>query len=865
MVNFTRNSIIKRSASESILFLMAQEPSMLRSIQKRVCCGIAIMVVACWYGGLFANTSNIVDVHGAPKNIRIISEDDFKQEEFNSLNDNTDHAFVPYRINSIIVQGTSLVSAVLSKVPYHSGEIFRPEKSAQLIKEIYALGYFLPEIKVEIEESSVGFIDVYIVVQEKCRIEELRFEGNSNVKREDIDKKIQHINSKALTEDDLYSISRAIIDLYKEKGYHKTSVATELCQTAENRGIAYFRISEGKPSVVKRVFFKGNHCVPSKVLRSLIFTREDWLFSFFDKAGTYQPDAVELGDKYAIEGYYQTNGFLMARVYNIITDIDPETNYVSVTFCIEEGELYTVKSVAAAGNELLSEPEILAYVGIHPGELYSRERVRQALERLRLLWGEHGYIYASIEPFLEPDEKNKTVSISFHTVLGSPVTVNRVSIVGNKKTCDNVIRRNIILEEGDILTTQKLDESRRFVEQLGFFDRQNGVSWKTERLTDELANLELVVKEIKTGKASAQIGYGGLDHDKQSASGEAINIGATFQNTNFLGRGITYSLNGTYSRQDYGFNFSLANPRIYDLPIGMGLDIFHRTEKYDDMHHTQSKPKERNTGAYYNVTFTPRHYLVSQVLLDFGVQNINYGEQIMSKFSIDNRRYESAYQKILDLRFQSGNMLWLGATALQDYRNHPIYPSRGYQWAMYSKLGIPHGRDTFGFFKWEADAHWYAPIINEYDLIFHAHGHIGFVRAFPHHTIPYRELFHIGGLSTVRGFLFGQIGPSFLGDSLGAENAFFFNFEMLFPIRKDMSIRGVFFYDGGAGWETPEGGIIPREALRNNSFNFRHSIGFGIRMTNPTPLRLDIGFKLDRNRKRGESISEIHMGSSVEF
>ena len=131
----------------------------------------------------------------------------------------------------------------------------------------------------------------------------------------------------------------------------------------------------------------------------------------------------------------------------------------------------------------------------------------------------------------------------------------------------------------------------------------------------------------------------------------------------------------------------------------------------------------------------------------------------------------------------------------------------------------------------------------------------------------------MGGPGTVRGFDFGQIGPQIEGSSIGAKKAFWINAELIFSITKDQSVRALVFYDGGAGWDIP----ITREqllllndptnanALTNNRFKYRHSVGFGIRLTSPAPIRIDWGFKLDRNKKLREKFYEVHFSMSQDF
>lgn len=171
-------------------------------------------------------------------------------------------------------------------------------------------------------------------------------------------------------------------------------------------------------------------------------------------------------------------------------------------------------------------------------------------------------------------------------------------------------------------------------------------------------------------------------------------------------------------------------------------------------------------------------------------------------------------QLILDKRFTSGAFFWVGGYAFKDYRNHPIHPSRGYQYAMFTKVAVhsnlkDNPRDTplqnlandlfrtrFGFIKVDFDGSWYTPLIGERDLVLGLHGHMGIVGGIGSKTIPFRELYHIGGPSSVRGFLFGEIGPMYTiprlakSDMLGAKKGIL--------VKCGNGVSGIkrFFYEG---------------------------------------------------------------------
>ena len=772
------------------------------------------------------------------------------------------------KIHDIRIIGNILVpdATILAKIPYHAGDIFKPQRSRLAIKTLYGLGS-LSNIQLSVETISKDEVILYITVEEKKQITDFVFSGNSHLKRDEIEKKIKLSDIKALDENDLINITQQIKKLYGEKDYHHVAINAYL-ESSDSKAIAHFDIQEGSRTHVQRVFTQGNQAFSNKKLRSLLFTREDWVLGFLNKAGSFQPDALDY-DKSVIENFYQNHGFLAAQVSDVIVDPVPNSSDVNVTFCIDEGDLYTIESVKAPGNAILSEEELLGAIAIRPGQIYSKELIRQTLESLRLLWGEYGYIYAEVDPSVIPDEVTKKVQVEFHTSLGNRMTLRRINLTGNRKTRDKVIRRQILLDEGELLTTRKLELSKERVQSIGYFDPRNGVNWKIIKLDEERADLELLLQEIKTGSFYAQIGTGGVVTDKYSPA-DTFRVNGGMQDTNFLGYGIQINANVSLAKQERSIDFSIANSWLFDRPLYGGLNFFQRRTTFDDFNGTiTGPPSELGTGLYGQLGFaigvltgTPFSQLAgTNALAEAGFEKVHFNPVQAAVPEL---------QPLFNRKFASGQLLRIGLSTVQDLRNHPVMPNRGIIWNAGVKFGIPHSAGPFGFMKWELDAQWYTPLVNEYDLILRLHGFLGFITIFDNKTIPYRELFNIGGPATVRGFNYGQISPTFVNaqhgihDPLGGKKAFVINAELIFPITADAGMRGVVFYDGGAGWDTPNRGLIPF-GLRNDNFNYRHAIGFGIRLTRPSPVRIDVGFKLDRRRRLGESASEVHFTMAQDF
>ncbi|MGB8468473.1 MAG: outer membrane protein assembly factor BamA [Candidatus Babeliales bacterium] len=789
------------------------------------------------------------------------------------------------RIRTISIQGNVHVpiEPIMHAIPFQTEELFVAQRTTRLIQNVYNLGYFR-DVQVYIEPISDTEVDLVVAVTEKQLLDGVQFHGNKHLSEKEITKKIDFAKVPAIDSDDIPKYIKILKKLYQEKDYHDVTIAHRL-HGDERHVTLHFDIDEGAQTLIKRVRFHGNTYFRGKQLRSLLFTREDWIGGFIDRAGSYQPEAVE-ADKYVIENYYQSNGFYHAKVTKTTIDIDPVTKGATVTFYIFEGEQYTIGTIHAPGNDLATEEQILALLPIWPGQIYSKERVREAMETLRTFWGNFGRINAEVEPAIQPDDSCKTVAITLYSEVGVEVKVNKINIIGHNKTHDKVIRRQLLVEEGARLTLQALDFSKARVESLGYFDTRDGVNWRINRIAPDLVDLDLVVKEVKTGRFEAQMGFGGSMRDIASPA-ESFTVGVSLAETNLLGRGLVLNGNASITKQERNIVFSFTDPWLFDKPIHATSDFYIKRSFYDDFKFIKEQEiNEGITGGSIGIGALSRKLYDSTISAKLGADAITYKQTPVVRDDIPASEHDQL-QAIFNRRFTSGIYVWTGVSGFKDIRNHPVHPSRGYQWSSTLKiafhgvlkdnpqdspgqtLAITPSRVSFGYAKFDAEGSWYTPLIGERDLVLCLHGHAGVVASFKHHSIPFRELYNIGGPASVRGFLFGEIGPMFYipqfnqRDMIGAKNAFWFNTELVFPIASDFSIKGAFFYDGGAGWNTPNSDLISPQNLKNNSFAFRHAVGFGVRILRPSPVKIDWGFKLDR--KKGESPSEVHFGMYHEF
>lgn len=790
-------------------------------------------------------------------------------EEIEEVDEQGQPIFENKIIKDIKISGNNTVprNLIIPKIDYQIGQKFDPVKTGPTIKNIDKLGYF-SDIKLYAENLSPDSMNLIIEVKEKPKVDEIELTGNKSLGKKDIEEKIKLSEIHALDEHDTNLLIKRIQKLYIEKNYHAVEITPELKQE-NNIQKLILKVKEGAQASVRRLFFKGNKAFSNRALKKVIYTKEDWLFGFVEKAGMFIPEMVE-GDKHAIETFYQSNGYLAAKVKDVKIDINPKSQTIEITYDIEEGDKYTVTQVNVPGNDILSEDQLKLYLPfLHPGMLYSKELIVKAIDNLKNVWGRLGYIYADINPDVIPNFEDKTVEITFNTELGKKINLRRIDIVGHKKTRDYVIRRHIELDEGQAITSNLMDLSKKQIESLGFFDPKEGVEWRTIRVDDETADLELILNEMKTGKLNAQIGFGGQGTDVLQSPSKGVNAGLSIADRNLLGMGINWNLNVNYSAADRTIAFGIAQPWLFNRPITGGADFYRNKRNYDSLTLLMAPPNQTVTGGNVNMGFIRQtgYFKNTRFWGEIGLEKICNNLLATVRPDLFTLSQREILQEVLRSDFKDGNLTWLMVNAGQDFRNHPIFPNRGYSWTLASKLSLPSFGSGFGYFRTDLVSSFYTPLIGDYDLVFALNGHAGFLHNFNNRSIPYRELFHIGGPPTVRGFKYGQIGPSIMGDSVGAKKAFWLNAELVFKVTQDMSTRAILFYDGGAGWDAPYAQRLLDAGLplKNNCFNFRHAVGFGIRLMNPAPIRIDWAFKLDRNKRLGEHIHEVHFSMTQDF
>lgn len=730
-------------------------------------------------------------------------------------------------IREIIIEGTRIIekSAILNKLDSKVNDILNKEKVSEDVKRIFKMGFF-SDVYVEREYKDVGVVLKY-VVKEKPYIREIKFIGNKEISEDDLKAVILTKRFSFMDERKLQSDFEKIKKQYQDRGYYFAEVKYQIEPYKDRAGdvIIVFNIKEGQKVKIEKITFKGVNQFSHKKIKSIMETKEKWLFSWITGSGTYKIE--ELKDDFErIREFYNNEGFIEAKVIGHKVELNEKKNGLIVEIEVYEGEKYTVVEVAVDGDAKEYEKDLLPLLKLKKSNTYKVSAIRDDISFLVEFMGNKGYAYANVEPLFDVDEKNHYVKITYHVTKGKLVHINRIVIEGNTKTRDNVIRRELNVTEGELYNAIKIKQSRNKINRLGFFEELNIIPQRVDYekpLSEDADMMDMLikVKERPTGFLTFGVGYSSVDQFLGSLQ---------ISQNNLFGKGQKLMGKLQIGTKSQEYDISFLEPWLFGKPVSGGFDIFKIKREYTDY-------TKESSG--------------------FGLKS---GYRISDDWSITGGyRFENA--KVTDVKNTASQIIKeqvgtkitssINVNLIRDTRNDAFYPTDGSTFTYYLEVaGGPLGGDN-EYVKSVVDYAKYFLLPWQHTISIH--GQYGIIEALGGKKLPIYEKFFLGGMYTLRGFESRSIGPKDpkTGDVLGGNREFFGNIEYIFPLIKEAGVRGVFFFDTGNAFDA---NILPPE--------LRYSVGAGIRWYSPMgPLRLEWGKNLNPKGDEKSSKWEFSIGT----
>ncbi|MDT8391729.1 MAG: outer membrane protein assembly factor BamA [Lentisphaeria bacterium] len=693
-----------------------------------------------------------------------------------------------------------------------TGKPFSQQALAADIERLYKTGYF-QYVDSRVRDVADGH-EVVFIVQPLPRVSAVVFEGNEAFSNRRLAKKIDTKAGDLFSGKTVSADTRAILELYADKGYHGTKVTLSEDEDKTAREVRLvWRVEEAPRHKIRKVICTGNTVYSDRQLKKAMVTRRTLLSRLF-RTGYFQEDTFE-ADKRKLRGMYEDKGYLDAR-FSLTSET--KGKWVTLTVTVDEGQPYTVRSLNYAGNKLFSDQELAEWVKMSPGTPYSAGvkdgDVWLLMEKYRPL----GYLNVSVRALLDKNATDQTVGVVYQIYEGSASTIRDIRIQGNVDTRDKVIRRELRIQPGDLADMDKLEASKRVLRNLGYFE---DVSLSTRGVPgdDSLTDLNITVKEGPTG--SFTFGGGFSDTDGFMLTGEVsksnFDAARLFSGwpPRMSGGGQRVKLSLQAGSEQTNFLFSFVEPWFMDRRVRFETTLFHNTRSY-------SYYDQTSTGG--DVTFTWKLYKSWRQSLGLGIQHITIDEA--DNFPLINEEGD----------YWSNSITW---GLRRDSRNAFYNPTRGSQVNFRARLApeaLGSYTDIYGLNLTGAK---YFPLSRTNTL--RLFGQVAVVDDAGGEDAAVFDRLFVGGAGSIRGFRWREVGPvDAAGDGLGGKSMASGSIELIHQFRAiSEHLRASLFCDFGNVWE---------DAYEFDG-DINASAGIGCEINLPmgrgrVPIRLDYGWPI---------------------
>ena len=704
-------------------------------------------------------------------------------------------------IREIRIEGTQRIEpeTVRSYLKVHLGEPFDPEKEDDSLKGLYATGLFADVVLHREGDTLV------VHVTENPVVNRVAFEGNQKIEdkklTDEIQLKARSVYSRTKVQQDV----KRILEVYRRSGRFSATVDPKVITLPENRVDVVYEIDEGDKTKVTRISFIGNHIFTDHRLREVIQTVEATWWRFFTSNDTYDPDRLTY-DRELLRKFYLANGYADFRVVSAVAELAPDNSGFYVTFTVDEGERYTFGKIAVKSSvKDIDAATLEGLVTVKEDDWYNADAVEDSIKKITDELGSRGYAFVDVRPRVDRNKDKHTIAITFDVQEGPRVYVERINIKGNTRTLDKVIRRELQFAEGDAFSTSRIEDSRRRLKNLGYFETAD-IS-NTPGSQPDTTDVTVEVKEKPTGEVSLGAGY-------STADGVIGDVGV--REKNFLGTGNDVSARFGISFRTQELDASWTDPYFMDSNITVGADAF---DLQTDLT-SESTFRQVALGGTLRAGYT--------VLPDL-TQTWHYTlrRDIIDKIASDASLF---------IQQQHGAAITsaIGQVLVYDKRDNRFDPTSGYFWRIgtdFAGLGgsVLYERNTLG-------GSYYYPIADQWVVSISGDG--GYIlRLGP--KIRIVDSFFLGG-DNFPGFATAGIGPrdSATGDALGGREFYDGTLEFTVPLGlpKELGITGKIFTEAGSLTRADYVGPTVTD-----TGDLRAAAGIGIAWSSPFgPIRVDV-------------------------
>jgi outer membrane protein insertion porin family len=688
---------------------------------------------------------------------------------------------------------------IISQSGLKVGDELTQQELSNALHRIHNLGLY-SEVEVDTFLISDG-VKIKFILNEFPRLKKIDFSGNRKLRTKELKELVNAKEGEILTEKKVFDWLHKIKTRYKEKGFilAKINYVQSPPDSIHQSSVVY-QIEEGDQVRIRQIEIVGNDAFSDKTIEIRLTNREK---TWYRKANFKEDEFKKDLDK--IIDFYKERGYLDAKVidYNLSYD----QGWIYITIEVNESKKYHFGNITFEGESLLTEDRLKRSLRIKSNEIYNTKKATQTLSELYAIYSEEGYIYVMISPLEEIRED--TVDITYKIIEGNPAKIRLVTIGGNERTNENVIRREISSLPGSIFKRSEVIRSQRDIFNLGFFE-DVGLDYKTVNESGEIDLTYRVKEKTSFGTIGAGISYSAVDK---------LTGYIELSQPNMFGRGqrvyIKLEKGGRKTNAEFGF----SEPYLFDIPLSAGFDLSYLTRVYDYY-------DKQEIGAGINFS--------RSLPLDFsrGYLSFRISDAYVPKNSIVSGYSPTGLYNVYRDTIHRTSFL-PSFRFLRDSRDY-IYNALSGSSVSYT-IGLSVG--DIRFHRHIIDASFYYPVFWKFGLMFRSR--FGIINPFQSKdTIPIYERFYAGGTGEdgIRGYPDRSIGTKEGSYTIGGRSLSIFSLE--YKLRLSYQVSFITFFDAGNAWES---------FSKFNISDLKRGAGIGVRLEIPMLglLGFDLGYGFD--------------------
>ena len=671
------------------------------------------------------------------------------------------------------------------------------------VKSLYASGD-VENVRI-LSDSASGGGALIVVAQTRAVYGGVQFVGNTLIETSKLESKVELKVNKPIDESVLQTAREEMQEMYRKKGFSESTVTYRIgAPTAEGYSTVIFTVDEGTQGVLRNIEFVGNAAFPASRLKEEMKQKEKGITTIFGKGGSTDAETLAQ-DVRAIEDFYRDNGYLNAKVVNV-SRLRADAKYVDVILTIDEGQTYQVDSLAINGVTVLNmQNDVLPYLKTSAGDSFAGNKLKDDIKLITDQYGSRGYADVRVNPRLE-DSGSGAVRVVLDVTEGRPYKIGQVSIEGNHKTKDHVIRRELPMEPGQVYDTTKADVTERRLENMNYFSSVEVMPVDTSYLDEK--DLLIRVVEKPTGTINFGAGFSSIDSLTGFFEVTQTNFDL-FDWPSFTGAGQRFRLSVRAGSERKDASISITEPWFLGQRLAFTTEAYYRdllflSPEYDQTSYGTALSLRKSVGEF---TYIVGDYRAEQIEID---ADANASPAFLAE---EGEFFKSS----------------VGASFVRDTRDNVFLPREGNKASLGFEFAGLGGDVEDTILTASAAQYFQLPG----DVIVSLNGEVNqstdgdhvFTRHF------------LGGANDLRGFEFRDVGPRdpISGEVLGGKRSWSATAEVSVPVVE--KIRAAAFYDLGEVSDGPTGSL-------ESGIHSDWGIGLRLFVLGSAPVRLDYAFPL---------------------